>query len=93
MAGYPEIKSRGPNHPVGYYSSTIIVDSKGNTIANQRKSFLYLVEEGSAFGAYGEYGTDGTFDVGIETLGDVSIGTWRHPAVLSQGKLALYGVL
>ncbi|CZT52191.1 related to amino-terminal amidase [Rhynchosporium secalis] len=46
-AGYPEkvnVSNKWPANPE-YYSSVIMVNSEGETVANYRKSFLYNTEE------------------------------------------------
>lgn len=71
IVGYPEktdISSKLPL-PSEYYSSSIVVNADGETIANYRKYFLYHSDE-----AWAREGPDGFFDGEIEGLGQVAIG-------------------
>lgn len=58
VVGYPERVDVSPNWPTGpeYYNSAIIVNGDGETIANYRKSFLFVVDETWALeGKHGFY--------------------------------------
>lgn len=71
IVGYPEktkIPSKWPL-PSDYYSSSIVINADGGTIANYRKCFLSHGDE-----AWAREGSDGFFDGEIEGLGQVAIG-------------------
>ncbi|KAL2068252.1 hypothetical protein VTL71DRAFT_16350 [Oculimacula yallundae] len=68
--GYPEkvdVSKKWPAIPE-YYSSVIVVNAEGETIANYRKSFLYYIDETWALEGEGFYAGD------IEGLGNIAMG-------------------
>jgi predicted amidohydrolase len=70
-AGYPEkvdITEKWPASPE-YYSSAIVVNSEGETIANYRQTFLYYRDEKWALES-----PDGFFNSEIPGLGNVAMG-------------------
>ncbi|KAK1255947.1 hypothetical protein MKX07_008206 [Trichoderma sp. CBMAI-0711] len=71
LVGYPEKVDVSPNWPTGpeYYSSAIVVNGDGETIANYRKCFLYYTDESWAL-----EGNRGFYDGYIPGLGNTSIG-------------------
>jgi protein N-terminal amidase len=70
IVGYPEKTDISLKCPLPeYYSSSIVVNADGETIAHYRKCFLYHSDE-----AWAHEGPDGFFDGEIEGLGQVVIG-------------------
>ncbi|KAL7919352.1 carbon-nitrogen hydrolase [Trichoderma austrokoningii] len=71
VAGYPEMVDVSPDSPTGpeYYSSAIVVNGDGETIANYRKAFLYDTDESWAL-----EGDHGFYDGYIPGLGNTAIG-------------------
>jgi len=76
ILGYPEKVDVSPKWPASpeYYSSAIVVNAEGETIANYRKSFLYYSDETWAL-----EGPDGFFDGEIEGLGNTAMGICKWP--------------
>lgn len=75
MVGYPERVDVTPKWPTGpeYYNSTIVVNGDGETVANYRKSFLYVIDETWAL-----EGRDGFFVEEIPELGTIAMGICKH---------------
>ena len=74
VVGYPERISIILPRPGSfeYYNSSIVIDKKGDTIANFRKSFLYHTD-----GPCVSQGPDEIFDGGINGLGNVTLGRFQ----------------
>lgn len=76
IVGYPErvdVSSKWPTGPE-YYSSAIVVNGDGETIANYRKSFLYAIDETWAL-----EGESGFFAADIPGLGNTALGICESP--------------
>lgn len=71
IVGYPERVDVSPKWPTGpeYYNSTLVINGDGETIANYRKSFLYVIDETWAL-----EGKDGFFEGEMPGLGNVAMG-------------------
>ncbi|KAJ4423822.1 hypothetical protein N0V82_001561 [Gnomoniopsis sp. IMI 355080] len=71
VVGYPERVDVAPKWPTGpeYYNSTIVVNGDGETVANYRKSFLYVIDETWAL-----EGKDGFFVEDVPDLGTIAMG-------------------
>ncbi|PSR97173.1 hypothetical protein BD289DRAFT_426626 [Coniella lustricola] len=71
VVGYPEKVDVAPKWPTGpeYYNSTIVINGDGETIANYRKSFLYVIDETWAL-----EGKDGFFADEMPGLGNIAMG-------------------
>ncbi|KAJ4388951.1 hypothetical protein N0V93_006413 [Gnomoniopsis smithogilvyi] len=71
VVGYPERVDVTPKWPTGpeYYNSTIVVNGDGETVANYRKSFLYVIDETWAL-----EGKDGFFVEDVPDLGTIAMG-------------------
>ncbi|ROW11652.1 hypothetical protein VPNG_05593 [Cytospora leucostoma] len=71
VVGYPERVDVSPKWPTGpeYYSSAIIVNGDGETVANYRKSFLYSIDESWAL-----EGKHGFFQGHVRGLGQTAMG-------------------
>ncbi|KAH6607340.1 hypothetical protein Trco_003653, partial [Trichoderma cornu-damae] len=71
LVGYPEKVDVSPSWPTGpeYYSSAIVVNGDGETVANYQKSFLYYTDQSWAL-----EGSRGFYDGYIPGLGNTSIG-------------------
>lgn len=78
MVGYPERVDVSAKWPTGpeYYNSTLVVNGDGETIANYRKSFLYVIDETWAL-----EGKEGFFDEEIPELGNVAMGICKYSRV------------
>ena len=71
VVGYPEKVDVSGKWPTGpeYYNTAIIVDGEGQTVANVRKSFLYMIDESWALES-----KDGFFHDDIPGLGSTVVG-------------------
>jgi predicted amidohydrolase len=69
--GYPEKVDPVENWPTSpeYYSSAIVVNGDGETIANYRKNFLYQIDETWALES-----KDGFFEGYVPGLGHTALG-------------------
>lgn len=78
IVGYPERVDVSPKWPTGpeYYNSTLVINGDGETIANYRKSFLYVIDETWAL-----EGKDGFFDGEMPGLGNVAMGICKSPGL------------
>lgn len=75
-----------PKWPTGpeYYNSTIVVNGDGETVANYRKSFLYVIDETWAL-----EGKDGFFVDDMPDLGTIAMGICKSTTQsYSPGSLA-----
>jgi protein N-terminal amidase len=68
IVGYPEKVTKERL----YYTSTIVVNSEGNTVANYRKTVLYYCDENSVL-----EGPNGFIDSEVLGLGNVTMGGWK----------------
>lgn len=90
MVGYPERVDVTPKWPTGpeYYNSTIVVNGDGETVANYRKSFLYVIDETWAL-----EGKDGFFVEDIPDLGTIAMGICKcSTKSFNTGPLANFNV-
>lgn len=80
VVGYPERVDVTPKWPTGpeYYNSTIVVNGDGETVANYRKSFLYVIDETWAL-----EGKDGFFVEDVPDLGTIAMGICEWSSEIS----------
>ncbi|CZT07612.1 related to amino-terminal amidase [Rhynchosporium graminicola] len=88
-AGYPEkvnVSNKWPANPK-YYSSVIMVNSEGETVANYRKSFLYNTDETWAL-----EGEGGFYNGDNEKLGNLAMGIGKRNEIVARTAV-LTGIL
>lgn len=81
-----DVSPKWPTSPE-YYNSAITVNADGETVANYRKSFLYVTDETWAL-----EGPNGFYDDDIEGLGRVAMGICAYHLSCAMAELELMNI-
>jgi protein N-terminal amidase len=86
VVGYPEIDVSKQPAALAYYNSVIVINGKGETMANCRKSHLDYIDN-----AWAMKGRDGFYTGEIKGLGNVVMGICKPPTSYSSMRILLAG--